>query len=425
MVAAAGGGGAGMARIVVAGAGIVGLCAALALQDRGHAVALVDRDEPGRRHASRWNAGVLPTSSLVPLANPGTRRRLPTLLTGREPGFRLDPRVGPGVVPWGAAFLHACRPEAFAATAAALHALIERSREAHARLSDRAGAAGLWRREGWLHLHGGPAPSAADPVYDRHGVARRVLDALGLAALEPSLASIFPAATLFPDTVSVDDPPALFGAYLALFRGAGGTLRRAEVRAVEPGPALRLADGERVEADHVVLAAGPWSAEILARAGLHLPLLSERGFAARFHLAPGAALNRPVFDVAGGIVLAPRPGGVQLSTGTRLTRPGAPTPDGQWRRALARARRILPLGEPIDERPATADRPTLPDDRPAVGPVPGHPGLWLSTGHQHIGFSTSAGSGAMLAVLVAGEADPLAAAFAPARVLRPMRPRAD
>ena len=47
---------------VVIGAGIVGICTALALQARGHAVALIDRDDPAGK-ASRWNAGVLATSS--------------------------------------------------------------------------------------------------------------------------------------------------------------------------------------------------------------------------------------------------------------------------------------------------------------------------------------------------------------------------
>lgn len=64
---------------LVLGAGMVGVSCALALQKRGIAVTLIDRKEPGRE-TSYGNAGVLASSSIVPLNNPRSMRRSPTTL---------------------------------------------------------------------------------------------------------------------------------------------------------------------------------------------------------------------------------------------------------------------------------------------------------------------------------------------------------
>ena len=89
--------------ILVLGAGIVGVSCALALQQRGFAVTLLDRREPGRE-TSYGNAGVIGRSSLVPLNNPGLYAKLPGYLGNRHPALHLDWRralTSPGV-PLGA-----------------------------------------------------------------------------------------------------------------------------------------------------------------------------------------------------------------------------------------------------------------------------------------------------------------------------------
>ena len=414
--------------IVVVGGGIVGLCCALALQRRGRRVLLIDRDEPCEQ-ASRWNAGVWATSSLVPLANPGLPPRLAGLLLGRTPGFRLDPHALPSLTNWGLRFLRSCREGPFARGTAALAALISASRAAHEVLLAEAGATDLRRREGWLHLHRTPDGLAAarklGPLYERHGVEHEVLDATAVRACEPSLAPLYAGGLLFRGSAAILDPGALARSYLGLFLHRGGSVLRAEVRAIVPEEGawqVRSADGGTRRARDVVISAGPWSPGLLRPLGVRLPMMVERGTMRRFALGAGTALERPVFDAAAGIVLSPRPGGVQVSSGTFLTRPESRATSPQWERAERDARAVLRLGSALDGGPVTADRPTLPDCLPAIGAVPGRDGLWLCCGHQHVGFSTSAGSGELLAAAICGTpADPAladkATAFAPDRFL--------
>ncbi len=363
--------------------------------------------------ASRWNAGVWATSSLVPLANPGLPRRLPGLLAGRSPGFRVDPRAMPGLVPWGARFLRSCRAGTFAGSIAALGALISASRAAHERLLEEAGAVALRRTEGWLHLHRSPAAFEAaqrmNEVYGTHGVDHDVLGPTALHDREPSLARRYAGAVHFTGTASILDPAAMAAAYLRLFLARGGTLHPADVKglAQEAGAwRIDLQGGASLTAAQAVVAAGPWSAGLLRGVGLRLPMMVERGTMGRLAYLGDAGLTRPVFDAEAGIVLSPRPDGVQVSTGTLLTRPGSPARSRQWVRAEADARAILPLADGPISGPVTADRPTLPDCLPAIGPVPGRANLWVCCGHQHVGFSTSAGSGELLAELMSGRDPP-------------------
>lgn len=403
--------------VLIVGAGIVGICCGLALQQQGYRITLLDRDAPGGK-ASRWNAGMFATSSLYPLCNPAIPAQVLRLLTGRVAGFRLSPRAIRQAVPWGAKFLAQARNGKFEARVAALHDLISLSRGLHETQLRDAGATALLQTGGWLMLHESAAAFAGTQALrdacDRHDVAWDMLSPEALHTLEPHLSPATGPALFFPGSASVTDPHLLVQAYLRLFLARGGKLQQGQATAID-GTGVVLDTGTRLEADRLVIAAGPWSATLLASVNRRLPMISERGYLARLSLADGAQLSRPVCDASAGIVLSPRPDGVQVATGTELTTPDIPNANRQMAAALRRARRLLPLS-PDAPAIVSADRPTLPDSLPAIGRLPGAPDIWLCCGHQHVGFSTSAGSAAVLAALMSDIPAPIRPApFDPAR----------
>ncbi len=308
-------------------------------------------------------------------------------------------------------FIKASRGAVFEETVSALHHLIGRSRNAHLRLLDETGARHLLIENGWLFLFETEQAFARfalqRQIYDRYTVACRVLDKAGLQALEPDLAPIFARALWLTESASAIDPHAVFEVYFKHFIALGGVFRNTKVRNLtrhQDKAAFMDADGTLHRPDHVVVAAGPWSGDLLATVGLVLPMVSERGSMRWFSLRKGTALGRPVYDVAGGLVVSPRPGGIQISTGTQLTTIHAPDHPAQLVEAEARARLVLPLATPLPNKRASANRPSLPDSRPAIGPVRSLPGLWLACGHQHIGFSTAPGTAEILAEQMLGNA---------------------
>ncbi|GIT89992.1 amino acid oxidoreductase [Jannaschia pagri] len=365
---------------------------------------LLDKETPAQQ-TSRWNAGVLATSSVIPLNNPALFSDLPRLVTGRHPGFRVHLRSAPRLLPWAIRFLNNSRRSRSERSIRALTELIGYARTQHDLLTSRAGFDGL-EAKGWLILYRGRegiarATSHSKRLHDRD-VAAEVVTPADIARLEPTLRPCFGGGVHVTGAAHAD-PRALGRAYVDLAVLSGVTLRQASVSGLSKradGWRVALSDGEDGPFDHVVLALGPWTNDLLAPLGPPLPLAVERGYVQIF--ASAGALVRPFFDVDGGYVAAPRPGGIQISTGTELTHLNSPPSPSMCDAAVAAARDALAFGTPAQATPAVGNRPTLPDSLPAIGPIRRHPGLWVAAGHQHIGFSTSAGTGGLLADLIEG-----------------------
>jgi D-amino-acid dehydrogenase len=415
--------------VAVLGAGAVGVACALELQRRGNDVTLYDRAGPGRE-TSYGNAGVIARSSLMPFNHPGLWATLPGLITNRSAGFRYDPAFIARNLPWALGFLSRARAGAFAQTTTALDALIRLSMTEHLRLMTEAGVARRLRANGWLFLYRSEAGFAASRIaratYDRFGIDTQTLGPSELSDLEPHLKPVFPQALWIKDSWSVDSPGLVVEAYARLFAARGGRIRKAHVDALaraQTGNGWRLTEqgGTSHGASQVVIALGPWSKAFLARVlGIAVPLAFERGYHMHYGAKHGAALQRPVYDTAGAYVLSPMEQGLRLSTGVQLAAHDAPGDPVQLELAERAARQAFPLGERLDTQAWLGSRPTLPDCRPVIGACPRQSGLWLAFGHQHIGFSTGAGTAALLGSLMAGEApaiDP--EPFRPERFLRP------
>lgn len=412
-------------QIAVIGAGIVGVSCALELQRRGFDVNLIDRKAPGQE-TSYGNAGILPPSSLKPFNNPGLWAELPGLISNRTAQLRYDPIFLARRLGWLIRFLASTRRSVYEQTVPALHSLLQLSLQEHRRLLAEAGALARLRETGWLILYrSARAFEASQPLRQtlgEYGVDATILDASELAELEPALSPVFSHAMWTKGAASVNSPGRVVQAYADLFTARGGRIERREIRHLARGDGgawtLQDADSARISARRVVVALGPWSAEMLAGIGLNVPLAWERGY--HMHYAPpgDVPLQRPIYDTAGGYVLSPMQDGLRLTTGVELTGRDAPPNLAQLDMAEKSAREALALGPRLEEKAWMGRRPTLPDSRPMIGEAPGHPGLWLAFGHQHIGFTTGPGTAALLGAVMSGEAPPInPEPFSPGRFL--------
>ena len=414
--------------IAILGAGMVGVSCALELQRRGHDITLYDRGLPGRE-TSYGNAGVIARSSLMPFNHPGIWAQLPKLLGNRTAGFRYDPAFLLRNLPWATGFLARARKRVFDETTRALDELIRLSTREHLRLLAEAGAQHHLRTNGWLFLYRNEAGFAASRLardtYDRFGIATQTLHPAELSDLEPHLKPIFPRALWIQDSCSVDSPGDVVAAYARLFVARGGHIRQARITGMQrshTGHGWQLTqDNASVHtATQVVVALGPWSGDFLRDSlGLSVPMAYERGYHMHYDAAAGATLNRPIYDTAGAYVLSPTAHGLRLSTGVQLSARDAPPDLVQLQLAEHAARDAFALGPRRDPQAWLGSRPTLPDSRPVIGACPGHAGMWLAFGHQHIGFGTGPGTATLLGALMAGETAPIdASPFGPSRFLR-------
>ena len=394
--------------ITVLGAGAVGVSSAIHLQRRGWRVTLVDRGEPGGG-TTHGNAGVINPGSIVPLNSPDLHRVLAGLLGNRHAALRYDRRHVLAELPWALAYLRASKTRAATETARALATLTRDVLEEHRALMQRTGNLHRLTEVGWLKAYRRSRDPGHTSFEERLlaecGIATVRHDAASLAELEPALKPIFVAATELPGGGLVDRPGELFAEHAARFVADGGTLERREVTGVEATETgLRLCtDGPGLACGRLVIAAGPWSGELLASVGYEVPLGVERGYHAHYEPTGEHRLGRSVHDVDASYVVGPMGGALRVTTGVELAPRDAPSNLAQLEQVEPRVREAIDIGERTPERVWRGARPTLPDSRPAIGAVPGRDDLWVNFGHQHIGMMSGPVSGKLLAQLVSGE----------------------
>jgi D-amino-acid dehydrogenase len=259
------------------------------------------------------------------------------------------------------------------------------------------------------------------PMLAEFGVASEVIDGPEYEKQEPALKPGVIGAIRFPGDAALR--PDRYVAELArVVRERGGTIVEhcalESLQAGNDGVVAQTAAG-RIRARDAVIALGAWSPQLAARMGL--PWLRNaiqpgKGYSITYDppdIVPKRALTLREVSVC----VTTWDSGFRL--GSTMEFSGYDTVLNEQRLgALERgARKFLhcPVGPVVRER-WYGWRPMSRDDIPLIGPAPGQPHLWLATGHGMMGVGMSAGTGRMLADMMAGrrpEVDP--AAFAPGR----------
>jgi len=221
-----------------------------------------------------------------------------------------------------------------------------------------------------------------------------------LAELEPGLAPNHAAGLWLPDVAQVRSPRLARAARLALGR-------RADIREGSEVLELVVRDGRMagartprglVEATHVIVCAGAWSAALFARLGSRPDIAPVRGQMILFFAQPG---DVRCIVLQGGRYAIPRRDG-RVLFGSTLEQAGfdkATTQDA--REALYQeAVELLPvLRRAVVERHWAGLRPASPSGIPYIGAYPGIAGLYCNAGHFRNGLVLAPASARLLADL--------------------------
>ena len=402
--------------IVVVGAGLQGLCSALALVERGEPVRVIERREGPALETSYANAGMLTPSLPDTWNSPGVGKHLLQSLGRNDSAMLLRVRALPSLLGWGLRFLRNSSPSRHRRATRNVFALAQYSLGATAALRESLGLEYEASTLGTLKLfRDRKAFETSLGIVKRlaeAGLVFRALDADGLVAAEPMLAPVygdFFAGLHFPGDECGDAH--LFCQALAAQLEARGVRVETgvEVKSLRCHSGhvqgLELADGV-VEAERVVVAAGCWSHALVRSAGLRLPVRPAKGYSLTVearHLPERPALA--VLDDHLHIAVVP--------LGTRLRIAGTAEFAGMDPRIRAprvqnlvdHFLRIYPeLAAELELRAGTTWaglRPMSADGLPLIGETAIR-GLYLNTGHGQLGWTLAVGSGQVLADLVIG-----------------------
>ncbi len=405
------------ADILVIGAGVIGLTAALRLADEGRNVMLVDPDPPGAG-ASYGNAGTIADYAVMPVGTPDVLRDLPRLLFDRHSPLAIRQASILALAPWLLRFLRQSLPAAADRNAVALAALLADASPRWAGLVGRMRAGHLMLDRGCLYAYATAAEGrAAEAGLQRRrdlGVTVERLTAAELAVLEPGLPPMDGGAAFFPNARFLTDPGAVMALLAQAVRAAGVEIVAARVERLVPETAGVVVQGHgfRYTARQVVVAAGAHSRALAAMAGARVPLDTERGYHLEFDgLSP---VTRPTCATAPGFYMCPMAGRLRVAGTVELGGLTAPPSAHRTDRLLQGARRIFP-DLPAASRTWMGFRPSIPDSLPVIGPA-GDPRVILAFGHGHLGVTLAPRTAEAVADFAAGR-DP-GAALGPCRAGR-------
>jgi glycine/D-amino acid oxidase-like deaminating enzyme len=246
------------------------------------------------------------------------------------------------------------------------------------------------------------------------GVDARVIGVAEARSLEPDLAPGIQAAVYYPEDAQVQPTIATD----ALMSSA----RRSGVRVLENTPVLGplldaagalvgvVTPAGPLRAEAVLVAAGPWSAEVAALLGVHLPVRPRRGevlVTSRMrHRIFHKVYDADYVGAVGSSDSALQTSSVVESTGSGTVLIGSSRQqvgfDGRLRvdalqEIAAKAVRLFPfLADAAVMRSYGGFRPYMPDHLPVIGEDPRLPGLWHATGHEGAGVGLSLATAEMI-----------------------------
>jgi len=407
-------------KIIVLGAGVVGVASAWYLAAAGHEVTVIERRNAAGLETSFANGGQIAAGHAEPWAQPAVVPKILRWLGREDAPLLFRPRASWAQWAWGARFLYECLPGRFERHSRTLAGLAGYSRECL-----RALRAELGLR--YDHLERGILQFATNPrdleAMSRHAEATRqqIKSASECHAIEPALRySNDPVVGGVYNPNDESGDAWRFTQELARIAASRGVAFRfdADIEAIEAEAdsvrGIRLKGAPSATADAYVVSLGSYSPLLLGPLGVRIPVYPMKGYSITLPLGPaeqGAAPTVSLTDEAFKIVIS-RLGNRLRAAGTaELTGYDTTLNSARCAAIARRIRDLFPaLGSVTTVENWTGLRPATPNNVPVIGKTRFR-NLYLNTGHGTLGWTLACGSGSVLADLISGRRPQVAFPF--------------
>lgn len=408
-------------RVIVVGAGVIGLWTAFELRRRGMDVVVVDQGQLGAG-SSYGNAGWVIPARTLPMPAPGLHWEGLKMMVQPDSPLYIKPSALPRLTGWLTQFLKYCNPEAYRRGCEAMASLSIQAHPGYDRLVED-GLEFEMHEEGLLSVYVDEA--AMEIGYRDH----LTMDELGLGApirldareareMEPELGPEVVGGVFIKEARHID-PGTLLRALAHRLQQDGVELRMATQvtgfqRERERVTGVKTND-ETLTGDDVVIASGAWAGRLVKSLGYSLPLQAAKGYSLQF-TAPNPKLSASVFLGDAKIACTPLDGGTRYAGTIEFS--GINT--NMERSRIESLHKKIPQYLPGYDGTAYASewvgmRPVTPDGLPVIGLVPGYTNTYIASGHSTAGLPLAPATAERIAALIAGEAQSGGDAFDPAR----------
>lgn len=396
--------------VIIIGGGIIGLSSAFYLQEAGYAVTVIDRTDM-QQGCSYGNAGYVCPSHFVPLAEPGiVRQGLKWMLDPKSP-FYIRPTLSSSIIRWGWQFMKSATKAHVACSAVPLRDIALLSKRLYEEWSRIPGLDFSYEPHGMLELFNTAenVHHAEQTVRNAHalGIEARLVDRQTLQQMEPDTPVNALGALYFPGDAQLY-PNQLMQSLLQYLRQRGVRIEtgqevtgfikeRNTIKGIKTNTRLH-------NTDHVVIAAGVWSAALARQLKLNIPMVGGRGYSVTFEDAPYKFRHSLILSEAR-VAISPMNGNKIRFGGTmEITGLDAPPRMQRVEGILASVKRYFPAYDiplPAPEKVWYGYRPCSADGLPHIGRLEYYRNMTVATGHSMLGISLGAATGKLVSELVA------------------------
>lgn len=400
-------------KIVVAGAGVVGLACAYELLQDGHEVTVLDSGRAGQA-ASHGNAAKVAIAEAGPVAAPGmVLQGLKWMLKSDSPLF-VKPSLRPSFVRFMTRMARNCTDEQFRSGLALNLRLAQQSKDMFDEWVD-AGLEFEMHDRGvllaWENADHFRSRQRYQPLFDIHGAQAHPLNAQEVHDVEPALSDRITCGLFYPGDRQIE-PDSLTAALVAHITKLGGVVHEGvgvtefETRGTVVA-AVRTTDGERYSCDLLVLAAGVWTRGLAARLGHRIPVLPGKGYSVDYTPAPCTLRTSLTLEDAH-VAITPLNGMIRVAGTMEFA--GLDDSINATRVAAVKRAAAEGLSDWDPEAPHRSAwagmRPMTPDGLPIIGPLARGSNTLLATGHAMLGLTQAPATARVIRDLVRTGRDP-------------------
>lgn len=405
-------------KVMVLGGGIIGVTSAYFLARNGCQVTVIEANSETGLETSFANGGLITPSMSDPWGSPGLPRLILKWLGREDSPFLVRPHALPGLFTWGVKFLRQCTSKAWLHNATTIYRLCSYSRTALNNVVAETGIDYDANLRGTLHLFRDQlsmqSTKRVAEALGRMGLSYQILNVDECIELESALASqeeLISGGIHYPDDQAGN--AFLFTQRLAQHCASNGVEFRygetvSELEVDHHRLTAVVTDKAHIETDTCVVALGNESASLLRPLGVKLPIYPVKGYSVTFPVGSwnGAPLV-PFADDARKIGIVRIGNQVRVAGTAEFT--GHDKSLNEYRTGNLEKYFFKSFPDYPDKsagKPWAGLRPMTPDGIPYLGATPVD-GLYLNTGHGHLGWTMSCGSAEALANLIVGQASAL------------------
>lgn len=393
--------------VLVIGTGIIGAMCALYLQQMGRNVTFIEKAEAARG-ASSGNAGMLAFTEVLPLAAPGVLKKAPKWLIDPLGPLSVPPAYAAQIAPWLYRFWKASAPRHYSHALKVQKAIMPLARREMESVLSTPELRHFVSTHGTLELYDSEGSlNKAMPDWlerEKAGAKFERIERARIDEIQPDLAPHFNHAMYMEEGKQIADPYDFTKAIVDLVISRGAKLKKAEVVDITPvgeSTIVTLDNGEKIDADKVILAGGAFSKKLAAKLGNAVPLETERGY--------NTTLPKDAFDLKTqlvfcdhGFVMTPLETGIRVGGAVELAGLKIAPNYKRSEAMLKKASRFVPRLNTANGKQWMGFRPSLPDSLPVIGYSAATPSVIYAFGHGHLGLTQSAATGKLVSELAAG-----------------------